>query len=40
MEGGVYKKDIDICGIYLCILNCEYRNDRIISDSTKYGYPI
>lgn len=38
LEGEAYK--IYICGIYPCILNCEYRNDRIIYDWTKYGYPI
>lgn len=31
---------IYICGIYPSILNWEYRSDKIISDWTKYGYPI
>lgn len=34
MKGG---GDVYICGIHLSILNCRYINDRIISDSNKYG---
>jgi len=37
--GKIREREEYICGIYPSILNCGYRNDRIISDWTKYGSP-
>lgn len=38
--GKMRGKEDYICGIYPAILNCGYRNDRIISDWTRYRSPI
>lgn len=38
--GKMSRRETDIRGIYLSILNCGYRNDRIVFDWTKCGSPI
>lgn len=38
--GKMTGRETYIWGIYPSILNCGYRNDKIIFDWTKYGSPI
>lgn len=38
--GKTSRRETDIRGIYPSILNCRYRNDRIVFDWTKCGFPI
>lgn len=38
--GKMTGRETYIWGIYPSILNCGYRNDKIIFDWTKYGFPI